>query len=79
MLDHKEPGGVALRHHLPLGPVGIKTAAVTSRAPAAPLSQVLEPLELDPLTVADDKTFFDRLGRQPNLPDYIRIALRKLR
>ena len=41
----------------------------------APLSQVLEPLALDPLTVADDPTFLARLQAQPNLPDYVETGL----
>ena len=44
-------------------------------AASVPLSQVLEPLELDALTVADDKTFLDRLMQQRNLPDYVKQGL----
>ncbi len=44
-------------------------------AASVPLSQVLEPLELDALTVADDKTYIDRLSQQRNLPDSIKQGL----
>ncbi len=45
--------------------------AVTS----VPLSQVLQPLHLDPLSVADDTAFIDRLQKQMNLPSYIKQGL----
>ena len=35
---------------------------------APPLSTVLQPVKLDPLTVADDGTFVERLEQQPNVP-----------
>ena len=38
------------------------------RAAAKPLSDVLEPLELDAPTVADDATFFERVAAERNLP-----------
>jgi len=41
----------------------------------SPLSQVLEPLEIDPLTVADDRDFTDRLSRQGNLPGYLKESI----
>jgi hypothetical protein len=39
-------------------------------AAAEPLSELLKgvPFELDPLTIADDPTWLDRLAAQPNLP-----------
>jgi len=36
---------------------------------------VLVPLDLDPLSVIDDTTFFERLQHQINLPDYIKHGL----
>lgn len=77
MLEHDEPAGLALRHHLPVE--GTETALLPPRAAMAlPLSQLLEPLELDSLTVADDKTYLDRLLRQPNLPDYVKANLPRM-
>ena len=73
LLDHEEPEGTALRPHLPLK--GMETARLPVRALAVPLSELLTPLDLDPLTVVDDKTFLSRLGGQLNLPEYIRSHL----
>jgi hypothetical protein len=42
---------------------------------AIPLSQLLEPLPLDDLTVASDPTFLARIAGQKNLPDYIKRGL----
>jgi 5-methylthioadenosine/S-adenosylhomocysteine deaminase len=79
VLDHEEPPGVAIRHHLPLSPAEEPTAPrlaeIAAQAAQPPLSQVLEPLALDALTVADDETFLDRLDRQRNLPDYLKAEL----
>jgi hypothetical protein len=36
---------------------------------------VLGPLELDPLTVVDDRDFTERLARQRNIPDYLKEGL----
>jgi hypothetical protein len=70
---------VAIRHHLPLGPEEKPTAPrladIVAEAAQAPLSQVLEPLGLDALTVADDEAFLHRLARQRNLPDYLKAGL----
>lgn len=76
LLEHDEPPGIALRTHLPLGPHGPETARLPVRiAAAVPLSELLTPLDLDALTVADDKTFLDRMAWQPNLPDYVKKNL----
>ena len=32
------------------------------------------PLELDPLMVADDATFFSRIDKQINLPDFVKTG-----
>jgi Amidohydrolase family len=79
VLDHQEPAGIALRPHLP-GPDGRATARgpLVERALAKPLSTLLEPLDLDVLTVANDESFFDRLRAQPNLPDYVKKELPSL-
>jgi 5-methylthioadenosine/S-adenosylhomocysteine deaminase len=80
VLDHDEPPGVALRPHLPFGPQSTPTMRGTLEIAAAPvpLSELLTPLELDPLTVPDDDTFTDRLLRQRNLPDYLKEGLTDL-
>ena len=40
-----------------------------------PLSQILQPLELDPLTVADDAEFLASLATQKNLPQFVKDGL----
>jgi hypothetical protein len=49
-----------------------------ANAAAPPISSLLSPITLDALTVADDRTFLDRVGAQINLPDYIVPGLREL-
>lgn len=79
LLDHEEPEGIALRPHLPYGPSRSLTAMMpVMRAPSEPLSKVLEPLELDLLTVADDDSFLERLSGQPNLPASVKQKLPSL-
>ena len=49
----------------------------TRRAAAAtkPLSQILQPLELDPLSVVDDPDFLAALATQRNLPQFVKDSL----
>jgi hypothetical protein len=47
-------------------------------ARTAPLSTILKSIELDPLTVADDATFLERVAQQPNVPAAIREGLATL-
>jgi hypothetical protein len=82
-LDEIQDTGVELRPRLPLdgprdftGPGKLPRGAV-ARA-AAPLSQVVKPIKLDPLTVADDPDFLDLIEEEPNVPDSIRRNLRSL-
>lgn len=80
LLDHDETQGLDIRPHLPLGEGGSLTGEMPGGvlAPSAPLSEILGPLELDPLTVADDPTFLKRLTQETNLPDFIKQKLPKL-
>ena len=74
--------GVEFSPRLPFG--GPHDFTGPHRAPrvlakaALPLSAILKPIELDPLTVADDGTFLDRIEAQPNVPLPIRSGLRGL-
>lgn len=68
-LDHESIPRSSQRPQLPLD--GVPTGMLPEPMAAAPLSQVLEPMELDPLTVADDDRFFDRLAAARNLPEYV--------
>jgi len=49
-----------------------------TEAAAPPISSLLTPIQLDPLTVADDAAWFDNLGHEQNLPSYLVPALHKL-
>jgi hypothetical protein len=83
-LDEIKDTGVEIRPRLPLdgprdftGPEVVPKRAA-ARARAVPLSQVVKPVKLDPLTVADDADFLDLIEAQPNLPDAVRQNLRSL-
>ena len=73
--------GVEFAPRLPYnGPndhTGPDRAPSVARA-AAPLADVLKPIVLDPLTVADDPDFLDRIELQPNIPAKVRRGLRAM-
>jgi len=80
-LDEIQDQGVDLRPRLPFnGPrdfTGARRAAVAAAA-APPLSTILKPIRLDPLTVADDEHFLDAIEQQPNVPAPVKSRLRAL-
>jgi len=76
-LDEIEPTGSELRPRLP-GAAGRTTGPSLATARAVPLSQLVSPMTLDPLTVADDNEFLDRVEAQAVLPDYVRTRLRAM-
>jgi hypothetical protein len=47
-------------------------------AAAAPISALLRPITLDPLTVADDPGFLDRVGAEKNLPAWLAPGLKRV-
>ena len=47
-------------------------------APAPPISSLLSPIALDPLTVADDAEWLANVAHEMNLPGYIVPGLRAL-
>jgi hypothetical protein len=79
LLDHEEPAGLDQRPHLP-GPDGLPTAelALDLALAARPLSELLEPIGLDPITVADDGSFLQDVADQMNLPTPIKEGLPNL-
>jgi 5-methylthioadenosine/S-adenosylhomocysteine deaminase len=78
-LDEIEPGGLELRPRVPLLGEAVPTGpTVGEEAPAKPLSEVVGPLELDRLTVADDGDWLDGIAAQRNLPTGFAADLRKL-
>lgn len=72
VLDHEEEDeGFDVRPHLP-GPDGSLTAMTNGTfAASTPLPDLLVPLTLDPLTVADDDRFVDTLVKEKNLPQEV--------
>ena len=80
-LDEIQDRGEDLRPRLPFnGPrdfTGPKRAAVKAAA-SPPLSTILKPIHLDPLTVADDADFLDAIEHQPNVPADVKSGLRAL-
>jgi 5-methylthioadenosine/S-adenosylhomocysteine deaminase len=73
-LDELANTGMDLRPHLSFQ--GRPTmAAAKGKAKAQP---PLHPLKLDPLTVADDPSFIELIGRERNLPDFVREHLPSL-
>ena len=77
-LDELEDTGLDLRPRLPSRRSGGLTGPTRRLAVAAvakPLSQILVPLKLDPLTVADDPDFLPSLATQKNLPQFLKDGL----
>jgi cytosine/adenosine deaminase-related metal-dependent hydrolase len=72
-LDHEPLHGFSSRPHLPFD--GMPTGVQPEVLLAAPLADILVPMELDPLTVADDEGYFARLAASPNLPPYLLAEL----
>ncbi|HUA71819.1 MAG TPA: amidohydrolase family protein [Solirubrobacteraceae bacterium] len=76
-LDEFEHTDFTQRPHLELD--GAVTGPVDRPEPAAPpISSLLSPIGLDPLTVADDPAWLDAVGREQNLPAYLAPGLRQL-
>ncbi|OQW43358.1 MAG: amidohydrolase [Proteobacteria bacterium SG_bin4] len=72
-LDELEDSGMDLRPRLSL------TGAVRGlERAAAPLSAIVQPLKLDPLTVVDDPDFLASIASQKNLPAYVKTGLQAL-
>ena len=77
VLDELEDNGFDQRPRLPVD--GELTGPdLLAAAPAPPLSTILGPLGLDPLTVVDDKPWLEEIGTQTNLPPFLREGLPKL-
>lgn len=79
-LDEIQATGLDFRPRLPFnGPRDFTgPECVSLRAAAAPLSTILQPIALDPLTVADDANFLSEIANQPNVPAPVRTGLADL-
>ncbi len=78
LLDQEEPAGFVQRPYLAGGELELALAREAEARAAQPLSQVVASMTLDPLTVADDPSFLDRLEQQPNLPTEVTAGLQAL-
>jgi len=78
-LDEFEHTDFTQRPHLRLGgvPTG-PTDHATATPPGEPVSALLGPVALDPLTVADDATWLQRVTAEANLPAYLAPGLSEL-
>ena len=83
-LDEIRDTGLELGPRLPYS--GPRDFTGSERAPQLaaraaslpPLSEILRPIALDPLTVVDDADFLDEVAAQPNVPEAVRTGLRRL-
>jgi len=80
-LDELYPTGLEIRPRLPYaGPNDFTGPSLAPRGPAleaaAPLSELLRPIDLDPLTVVEDSNYLAQLAAQPNVPSSIKQGLR---
>ncbi len=70
-LDQSEPAGLELRPRLPYGARRETGAALAAPAAARPpLSSILRPMAIDPMTAVDDPDYDQKLVDQPNIPLY---------
>ncbi len=79
-LDEIQETGIDLRPRLPFNGPGDFTGPDTNAVPraAALLSTILQPIELDPLTVVDDRNFLAQIASAQNLPAAVRAGLADL-
>ena len=79
-LDEIRDTGVELRPRLPFNDPRDFTGPERGllRATSAPLSTILKPITLDPLTVADDPNSLLEIASQPNVPEAVRNGLARL-
>lgn len=72
-LDELGETGLDLRPRSTRGGIRGFTGAVLSPLHVAePLSTIVKPMQIDPLTVVDDGQYLDRVKQQKNLPAYVK-------
>lgn len=77
-LEQDEPPGVSLRTRFSDSPDAPVKVSAMPMMRSVPLSELLGPIALDPLTVAQDAGFVRRLSEQANIPAPVMAELRKL-
>jgi len=75
VLDHDEEEGEPMRPHLPGD--NEPTMTISTGVAGASLPKEFPVIELDPLTVTDDKKYFTKLTAAINLPAYMKSNLPK--
>lgn len=74
VLDHNdEPEGEKLRMTMSRGPMKAQPLMASQ-----PLSEIVEEMELDKMTVADDPEFMNIIQNEQNLPQYLKDGLKKM-
>ncbi|MEP6549047.1 MAG: amidohydrolase, partial [Gammaproteobacteria bacterium] len=73
-LDEIMNSGESLRPRLPLGHTHTGARALAG-AGSLPLSKIVEPMVLDPLSVASDAEFLPSIRAQKNLPPWLAEGL----
>ncbi len=76
-LDELQDTGTAVRARMQLDGHMVGARALSGRG-SKPLSEIVKPLVLDRLTVADDDDFIPGLASQKNLPDWLKSGLASL-
>lgn len=74
-LDETDPSGVELRPRLGLTDGAAGPMLVSPHALKVPLSKLLGPVRLDPLTLRDDEQELELLSAEANLPDGLGAAV----
>lgn len=77
-LEEEEPAGVSIRARFEgVGGAMPKRALGVSALASEPLSTLLGPMTLDPLTAVDDPDFLETIASHPNIPGAVRGSLRR--
>jgi hypothetical protein len=77
-LDEIDAAGLEMRPRLPDETGRASGPRVNAIRAGTPLSKLVGPMSLDPLTVADDGEFLDRVAVQRVLPAFVPRALKQL-
>ena len=75
-LDELDETGLDVRPRLPAeGKKGFTGPNLALPGAAEPLSSIVSPIDIDPLTIVDDADYLGRIGRQRNLPPCVKQGL----
>jgi hypothetical protein len=75
-LDELAETGLDMRPRIPFGGSrGFTGPRLGAPRAAEPLSKIVKPIQLDPLTIVDDDDYVHVMTQQRNLPQYVKVAL----